>query len=226
MSPGQCIDRSVGGLLAAYELRLLADDEVRQFEVHVMRCDHCLHELQGFQAQASVLRGRPAARELVTALEARAVARQGRTFRGQLWPPVSPLLRPGTIWLLVGLLLVPAYHGVRRWRDPGQKIRPVQTLHLVPNRSLEANALDAGKRADGVISFVVPDARPDQHYVVAITREDGTRVVEIADFDGFDARGSAAVMLPHARMEPGRYRLLVREQRAPQAMAEYRFRIE
>ena len=40
-----CTDPETGQLIGSYELKLLSEEELKRFEMHVMHCDHCFQDL-------------------------------------------------------------------------------------------------------------------------------------------------------------------------------------
>ncbi len=43
-----CVDPQIGNMIVRYEYGLLSNDEKKEFENHLLRCDYCFHELYNF----------------------------------------------------------------------------------------------------------------------------------------------------------------------------------
>jgi len=52
----RCCDKSIGTLLHAYELRVLTEQDTERFEIHLLQCDFCSHQVELFQREAAMLR--------------------------------------------------------------------------------------------------------------------------------------------------------------------------
>jgi hypothetical protein len=223
-----CTNPELGKLLHAYELNILTDDEVEQFERHTLSCDYCHAKLADFANCADLIRHGHRVRSLVeeTAQEASVRVSASHTLLQRLWPDTSWLLKPGVIYLAVLILALPAAVGIQHLFRPEDGVRPVQSIRLVPTRSLQASVFEARSGLDGLISFGVPGAQSGSAYSVVVEDLDGRTIVRIDRFVGFNALGMADLLLPHSKMVPGDYRLIVRASNSNDpAVVEYRFRI-
>jgi hypothetical protein len=223
-----CTNPELGKLLHAYELNILTDDEVEQFERHTLSCDYCHTRLADFANCADLIRHGHRVRSLVeeSAHEASVRASAHHTLLQRLWPDTFWLLKPGVIYLAVLILALPAAIGLQHLVRQGDGVRPVQSIRLVPTRSLQASSFDAHSGLDGIISFGVSGAQPGSVYSVVLEDLKGGTLLHVDRFVGFNNLGMADLLLPHSKMVPGDYRLIVRPSNTNEpVVAEYRFRI-
>ena len=235
----QCIDIEVGRLFHAYEVGLLTEDQQTLFEIHLLDCGHCHHEVQRFEATAIALRKSPAVR---SALQQEAEAQEKETTApvpatpagtkpsfwlttwGYLWPSAPLAFRPTLIYivLLLALVMVP------QWRKPGetpQTIHPVEAITLFPVRGGTEQVFHRSAGKEGLISFVYPGARSGEPYRVAVTSETNEIVYQEDTFDRFKDQ-TGTLLLPLARMEPGLYQLEISNPADPDAIPQvYNFSI-
>ncbi len=225
----ECRDRDLGALLHAYELKALPEEESRRFELHLMECDHCFEEFRGFERKASLLYGdekiRTAVRRQARRNRGDAASSPGSVLR-RLWPEGPLFLKPGILYLMILLLLVPASTGLRREGKDG--ITTVQTVTLSPTRSGTAPTFQKSGASSGLLEFVFREAVPGEAYSVIIEDEDGGEVYRNEGFSNFDEYETGRLSLPLLGMETGGYRLVVTDPRrdSPAGRQEYRFRIE
>lgn len=206
----ECIDPTLGDLLSAYELGALSEEDEKRLEIHLMQCEHCLNEVSAFQRYADVLRDSKKIREAMTR-QARSTQRSvsARTLIQYLWPDVPLIFKPAVTILLVLLMIVPSFVGLRVLTGDDADIRPVQMIRLIPIRSAGASALSIGSGLDATISFGVPDYAPGKFYDVAVIDDQGEAVVRLASFGSINERGMGQIVFPHQVMKPGTYHLIV-----------------
>jgi hypothetical protein len=224
----KCTDRNVANLLHGYELGTLTDEERERFEVHLLQCEHCHNLLTGFERESSLLVSSEAAREAVErALLPQVGLRRfaGRIWR-RLWPDAPFVFRPAVIYVVILLLIVPAYLGLRG-PDALLVTEVGQTVHLSPTRTVSA-AFSKTADDNGLLTFEFDGYRPDGVYRVAIEFEDGAVVYENSEFSSFDEREIGGLNLEISEMAPGRYRLTVTDAQSDSAAGgwEYLFIID
>ena len=226
----KCTNPEAGDLLHAYELNALSEEDTERFEIHLLECEHCFEQLKSFEREASLLTTDEGVKELIGEFATEGYP-QAESFLKKLWRyiwPETPLLfKPALAYLLILLLIIPAYRGLMRLTK--DSIRPVdQTILLTPLRSTEEATFEIGRGGDGEISFVFEDAVAGQSYQVAIESEDGRVVYKNDTFREFDAHKTGRLILPLVKMKPGGYRLVISDPRAepPLNRKEYNFRIE
>jgi hypothetical protein len=215
----ECTDPETGKLLHGYEINILSEDDTEKFERHLFECEHCLSELQDLSREARLLvRGEGARMAVDDVLREQTESRSLLDrMRSYLWPRAPLVLRPVVPYVLVILLLIPAYHGlvtlptyldqVESRSTEGPKAH--QSIDLAPVRDLETKVLSKSVSDYGLIEFRFHGARPDQIYRVTVESDDGTVMFEYREFSGFDEREKAKLELPLAHMKHGRYSLTI-----------------
>jgi hypothetical protein len=228
MNARACMDADVGALLHAYEVGGLAEAEVARFEIHLLRCDHCYEAVRLFAPWAELLRTdgeiHGLVREAAEAPEA-ADSRASRWGR-YLWPPWPLVFRPAMIYLLVLILLYPAYRGLHY--STTRPVQHIQAITLVPSRSAAAEGAVLQSGRDASIAFVFRGAQPGKTYRVRLTTDQGRVMYEEEAFTGFDNYETGQILFPAERMRPGAYLLELTDPRGnpPQNRQVYHFQIQ
>lgn len=103
----RCTNPELEKMLHHYELGLLADEDRRRVEIHLMECEHCFTQVQQFQEAARLMRSSPSVRERIKQIavdqERRATERIRPPLRRRPW---SALVPSGLIAVVVLLVLV------------------------------------------------------------------------------------------------------------------------
>lgn len=225
----KCKDPDLGILLHAYELNALSEEDTQRFETHLLECGHCFNLLKNFEQEAALLSSDNEVRELIGEA-VREEYPQSESFLKRFWRYVWPetpfVFKPALAYLLVLLMILPAYHGLKKFTE--DKIRPVQTISLFPGRSAEEDVFKINVGSDGLVSFVFRGAVAGRSYRVVIESEDGIVVYQNNDFNRFDEYGTGQLIFPHTKMKPGHYRLVIIDPQAepPLNRQQYSFRIE
>jgi hypothetical protein len=184
--------------------------------------------LESFEERASLLASSVKVKEIVGESVRRKVTEEPFIvrLRNLIWPKAPFILRPAVAYLLILLMIVPAYQGLMVFTD--EQIRPVQTVHLLPGRSTADNALKVSSGSDGLLSFVLRGAIAGESYRVMILAEGDEVVFRDDAFKGFDEYETGRLLLPIAELAPGAYRLVITDPRAEPSIGrtEYSFRIE
>jgi hypothetical protein len=206
----KCIDPKVGQLLYAYELGALPDEDVEKFELHLFECEYCLNELNTSEDMTRLLR---ADQQIIKTTETE-LQKQSRTepFLARLWklfwPKGNLILKPALAYLIILLLITPAYHGIVE-RDT-QKVRVAsQSIELVPpiRGEAEMKVIDKklGERAN--IAFYLDGARVGEQYKVMIESSDGRIIYKNDSFHAFDKNHIGRLNLFTSLFEPGIYKI-------------------
>lgn len=223
----RCIDPKIGKLLVAYELNALSEDDSELIENHLMVCDHCFNELESFRNEATLLSDDARIKGIVRDAARKDSASEAflKKLRRYVWPDVPVLFKPALAYLLILIMLVPAYRGFIGQSD--EQIGYVRTVRLLPDRSGSECVLDANSGKSGLLSFVFRGAVPGDTYSVVILTDDGEEVFRDDSFDGFDQYETGQLLISHDEMSPGGYRLVITDPRAdvPSGRREYNFRI-
>jgi len=222
-----CIDKKTGNLLHLYELGMLSPQEAELFEKHLMRCEFCFGRVSEFEKYAAALRNNPGVRALAGE-EEEAYDKQ-ETLSGRLktylWPRKPLIFKPAMIYVLILLLIYPAWLGLRVAFESNDRIRPVQTIRLVSNRMPFQNTFDMSSGLDGIISFEFPPSRDDRRYLIIVTAGDGNELVRYDNFPDISGTGMNELLIPRELMKPGDYRLVVFDTEADSTIMVQRFNI-
>lgn len=225
-SPG-CIDPELGALLFAYEIGALSAEDVKRFELHLLECEHCFKEAESFSEYSKMLREDGTVRdEIVKTSNATETSKSiWRRLWSYLWPARPLPFRPAIIYLLILVLLYPAYRGIFHTDKPD--FSQVQSISLVPARSTGQETFLISSGLDGIISFMYHGAVPGKKYSVVIKTEDGSAIMSDDSFTAFDDFETGWLRFPVNLMKPGLYRLEVRdpEDVHPGKKQSYSFRI-
>lgn len=205
----KCINRDAGSLLHGYEIGILSEQECEQFELHLLECEHCNELLNSFERHASLLKTSRRVKAFIDeTLSKEAVTESllSRIWR-YLWPKAPFVFRPAVAYLLVLLLAIPAYQGLRK---PG--ILTVgefkQTIHLSPTRAA-AKTLKKSTSDNVLLTFQFDGYRSGGTYQVVIESEDGAVIYSNNEFSSFDEREIGSLSLAISEMKPGKYRLII-----------------
>jgi hypothetical protein len=206
----KCEDTDLGRLLHAYELGGLSEEDAESFEIHLLECEHCFGELKAFEEAAALLCSDQEVAELVGQNALGTEGSPGSVLERlwhHLWPDAPLVFKPILAYLLVLLLILPAYWGLRR--SPVVGINPPQVMTLLPEKSPAEGKFQAGTDRDGELRFEFRDAIVNQSYLVLIESENGENIYRNRDFNTFDDYGWGELIIPHARMSPGYYKLTI-----------------
>lgn len=215
-------------MLHAYELGALSEEDADRFEIHLLECQHCFAELKAFEEVADLLRSdeeiRNLARQAAAVQESSADSFWTKLWR-LLWPDVHLAFKPVLAYLVILLLIVPAYMGLRRSRD--RDVNQPQVITLLPEKSPGEEMFQADVDHDGLLRFVFRDALVNRSYLVSIESENGEMVYRNQDFNTFDDYGLGELIIPHAMMKPGCYKLIIAGPRtgSGQDTISYYFRV-
>jgi hypothetical protein len=225
----KCKDPELGSLLLAYELGGLAEVENERFETHLIECEYCFDELQSFQSEASLLSNDEEVRQLV-GQSAHEVSTKSRPLLKRLWQYLWPdrpvIFRPALAYFLVLLMIIPAYRGLMDSSE--NMIRTVQTVNLLPDRSIDEGVFIIGMGSDGLLSFVLRRALPGHVYTITIESSAGETIFRDENFSNFDEYETGRLILPLTQVDPGDYRLIIIDPSSapPANKQEYIFRIK
>jgi len=224
----ECTNKEIGRLLHGYEIGILSESDCEKFETHLLECEHCHNLLLEFEKQAELLRSSPKAKVVIDDILSEKEKRESFWARlwNHLWPKTHFILKPAITYLIIIVLAVPAYYGLKR--EPAPAIEEIrQTIHLSPIR-IAAQALKKGLGDNGLLTFRFDNYYPGNPYKVMIESEDGIIIYDNADFHSFDQRSIGNLSLDISGMKAGKYHMVISDTQAdsPQVIQEYWFRIE
>ncbi len=222
--PTACTDPDTGTLLHAYEIRILSGVEMERFELHLMYCEHCMHEAHRLRQEMAALRTDQSVRQLTN------TAVQGTTTR------LSPLTRmrnalsfkrPVLAYLLALLLAYPAYLGLFSGGPNG--VRSVRTIDLLPSRTPTTSTFKIAQNENYVMAFMYHGAVVGREYRIVLCADNGSVVWTIDKFNDFDANEIGRALVPAELMKSGRYSLSVTDlslnEDSPRRVQTYEFRL-
>ncbi|UCG60433.1 MAG: zf-HC2 domain-containing protein [Candidatus Zixiibacteriota bacterium] len=208
MTAKKCSDSAIGELRHAYELGALSVEDTEKFEIHLLSCESCYEEVARFDQASTLLRtDMDVRREARMAAEAK--ERQPSLVTNllrYLWPETPLVFRPAVAFFLLALMIYPAYQGMK---DGDSELRQIQSISLIPSRSIATAVFNEASDHDGLISFVFPGAEVGKKYRLVIEDTDGTEVMSIDNFTGFDEYETGRIVVPLGRMSKGTYRLVI-----------------
>lgn len=232
----KCVDEHIGALLHAYELKTLSDEETERFEIHLLHCEHCFDKVREFEKFSRVILE---SKTLKTALgesfkgEEKLMSEQNGVWK-RLWPEGAWLLKPGLVYILVILLAVPAFYGIREITDKDTALSEKPKIGLTQEIDLKLVRSNNGPKVfsissgrEGVINFVSIGSSEDKACLVTITDDSGNELARFENYNEFDDQGTGRLVIPNNQMKPGDYWLVIRDISAdPKSEpARYRFKI-
>jgi hypothetical protein len=225
---GGCINPSLGKLLHAYELKSLTPEETDRFELHLLECDHCFNEVSSMVDEIGTMLYDEPTKQAITDLAGQPLpSAEPVSFWRHFWPFRTPLLlRPGFIYALLVIALIPAYIGVSSLIT--SKAHPIQSIGLYQTRSVEIPILDKSRGSDAVINFLLDNFSRNDILSVTIKGNDGRAVYANENFTGVDDQGIGRLYLEFDRFKAGSYTLEVinRKQQSPADRSVFEFTIK
>jgi hypothetical protein len=224
----ECINRDLGALLYGYEINILSDQQVEQFELHLLECEHCHNELKSFEREAALLSSDIEIKTLADRYargHSRSLSVVGKIWQ-YLWPDVPFPFKPALAYLLIVLLIIPAYLGLK-----GPAVAPVreyqQVIHLSSTRAVTP-VLTKSTSDNALLTFRCEGCRQGEVYRLVIRSQDGATIYANDRFAGFDEREIGNLSLAISKMDPAEYLILVSDPSAGASLPtqEFRFWIE
>jgi hypothetical protein len=137
----ECTDPEIGSLLHAYEVGALSETDAKRFEVHILGCEQCFRRIKDFEYEAALLFEDEDVKEMVDRIDRAHLRRHspaGRLWR-YLWPKAPLIFKPAIAYLLILLMVIPAYRGVMRSDHEGFDQTSSQFALLDDNLDVNAN---------------------------------------------------------------------------------------
>ncbi len=205
----QCNAPELGAMLHAYELGALSEEDTERFELHTMTCEFCFGEVASLEEHSIVLQNSDSVQQLVARTAPETDRSRSSGLLRYLWPDAPMIFRPAVTLLLVVLMAIPAYLGLRVLTSDSPEIRSLQAIRLTSTRSVGRNILSIGSGLDGAIGFAVPECAENQPYEVAVTDEQDAVIVHLDACTMIDERGMGEIVFPHNLMKVGTFHLAV-----------------
>jgi len=220
-----CTKKDMSNLLHAYELNLLTDEELDLFETHLLSCDRCFEEVKVFLDESRILYQDQEVRQVVGQAAKPAASPPAtllQKLRRFLWPEVPLVARPALVYMLLLLMVVPAYRGMVEWMGPiedsplaeSPQIEAVHQLRtiFVPSVRDGSDLLISRKEGDKVaLVFQFWSGTSGMNFPAVVTSLDGDipyRKEEMITVDLYD-QGGLGFYLP--LMNSGRYQIEIGE---------------
>jgi len=224
----KCTNSKLGSLLHAYELKTLSGEEIEQFEIHLLECEYCFDEVQSFAEESSFLVSDEAVKNLIAGFDyaPQQIPLAKKRLWRLLWPSETPyFLKPALLYLIVLLMIVPAFRGLTLL--PDERVQTIQAINLLPIRSADNPVLKPVAGDKGLINFVFDGAETGKSYIVNIKSIEGDLIYIDSDFRDFDSFQTGRLILPISKMKTGDYILTITDPRAkpPYDKKEYSFKI-
>jgi len=214
----KCIDERTGALLHAYELRTLSEEETGQFEIHLLHCEYCFARVSEFEKYASTIHHSDRVKESVGRFIGRRLESptEKTGWRRGLWPKGSILLKPGLIYILALLLLIPSIYGIGGLFDEDSEIRPLKELTLIIGRSMrgdvDGDIFRKSDASDLAIAIGYLDHVPGHKYRISITDSHGELVAQLDNLNLLDDSDQGKILLPISQMKSGKYQITIYNQ--------------
>lgn len=178
MNKSKCTDPELGVLLHAYELNILSDEDTERFEIHLLECEYCFEQIKDFESEAGLLSSDEEVKKLIQECSQEEYPQSESFLRKlwhHLWPEVPWIFKPALAYLLILVMILPAYWGLREVTKSGTEtqIGLVQNISLTPFRSTGEDVFKISLGKDGLISFVFTDAIAEVSYQIIIESEGG-----------------------------------------------------
>jgi hypothetical protein len=223
-----CTNNGVGKLLHGYEIGILSELDCDMFETHLLECEYCHNSLREFEQKASLLKTSGKARAVIDEVLMEAADKESLLGRiwNHIWPRTPFVFKPAVAYLLIMILIIPAFQGLRRSEVPSvNEIK--QTINLIPTRTT-AKALTKEISDNALLMFRFEGCHPGGKYKVMIESEDGDIIYLNNNFVSFDEREIGSLNLTISRMKIGIYRMTITDMQTDSSAVgqEYWFRIE
>jgi len=220
----KCTDPEAGAMLYAYELNLLSEEDAKTFETHLFHCDFCHDQIKAFEPETIILNHDG---DVKSSIEKNAMkdipVKEARLKKiwNYIWPDKSLLLKPGFTYLLVLLMLVPSFYGLKKLLT--NKVRAVHEFTLDSHRSAEVPVVEMDPEDALLIHFVLRDRVPGQSYHVVIETENGRTIYSNTAFGDFDGRHRGKLIISPDKIDSEGYYLIVTDPSPSQPIHEWKY---
>jgi len=210
-----CNNPKIGRMLHAYELSSLSEEDLERFELHLMKCPHCLREVEGFENEASILTQDDEAKTIVSSAidTSDKKASLGRRILSLIRPKWPLLLRPAIAYFVVILMAFPTYRYLMVTQRPSSG--PIFTITLSDTRSVaESIAMVDSDYWAVQIQFVCSKTEPGKSYQIRLKSDEIGGLLKEWDYDSFDSLGIGRLGFSPSLLKAGDYTVEVRDPEA------------
>jgi len=217
----KCTDPDIGRLIHAYELNGLSAEERELFEVHLLDCEYCFKEVRQMEVVSDLLNAdadvKYAFGEAKTDLSLKTSF--WSRLKSMFFPDTSWYAKPALVYFALLLLVYPAYRGI--FVDGKRPIESATSISLIPDRSVET--VYGSTDNDIVLNIVYPEFESGADYSLSIVSESDDTIFWDQKFNGFDSYGTAVLLIPEGRLEPGVYSVTIKGVRGLSGIAERKY---
>ena len=214
----ECIDNSIGLQLHAYELDMLSEEKTEQFEIHLMKCDFCLSQLNKF-AEVSQLLHSDEVKEQIQKLEG--MNSKEPSFKTKILSPVNY----GKSILVASILLICIYFGSTFVNNIYEE--NAQQIRLFPQRSSSNNVQYLSTDQPLEIVFGFEGSIVNSCYHIEIFNENDSIVYIDNSFCEFNRLSLGKIKFTSRLLESGRFKMIITDKTSDllNNSQEYRFTI-
>ncbi len=222
----KCKNLNLGNLLHAYELKALSDEDVEHFEIHLLECEFCFEQLRNFERVASLLASdeevKKSIRDSLQQEQPHPEPFLKKLWRS-IWPDAPIVFKPAMAYLIILVMIIPAYLGVTKLVRNENK--SIQVVYLASDRSAGGDVFQIRPKSRFQIGFEFDGARVGQAYKLVVESSDHKVVLKNYKYKDFNEKGCGYLDLPVSKMKAGNYRLVITD---PQTgnWQEYTFRVK
>lgn len=207
-------------MLHAYELNLLAGDELDRFEAHILECRACYEELADMVEVAEVLRS-GSALPAMTLLANVDTVPGGTISQRASWFNRSSLIAAAAVLVIMGY---PAWRGIQNMFQSAAE--NTQIVTLLPVRGQTVPVISKSQSATATLTIVYREAEPGKRYRARIESESGESLFVQDDFGPFDDFDSAPLLLHLGALKTGSYRVRISGSAdSPEPPPDYLFQV-
>lgn len=226
-------------MIHTYELGLLQGDDLEEFELHLVFCEHCFASVKRMERHVGNMRTNPDVVERIHELSAAADEPSGALEKIRArWQSIPAFLRPAISLVVLLFVLYPVYEYVAPvGTDSGAKVNSTQTappsagpqqeIRLYANRSVDNDAHLLEPDENVTISFFFDNSNPQGKYHVILYNGALETVYDNETFSGFNSESIGRITIDSGKLPAGKYKLTITDPAEDPATntQEYRFTV-
>ncbi len=198
-----CTNQELGALLHAYELNLLAGDELDRFEAHILECRACYEELADMVEVAEALRTGSAVQAMTADVKVETQQLEIRRRRAG-WFNQSSLIAAAAVLVVMAY---PAWRGIQNMSQSAAENTQIATL--LPVRGQTVPVISKSLSPTATLTIVYRGAESGKRYRAQLETVTGEILFVQDDFGPFDSFDSAPLLLHLASIKAGDYRVRI-----------------